>query len=216
MVDTYSIEVEKIERERLAALRRRDIALRELNNHRQVMENTAEVQNFLRDKFTGHALYLWLQAETAGLHHRLYELALHCAWQAQRAFNLERGHTAETFIPDDAWDDLHEGLQAGERLGLALNQMEKAYADRNRREYEITKHISLREVFPVAFLELQTTGVCEFTLSEWQFDLDWPGHYMRRIKSLALSLPSVTGPYTSINCRMTVLSSETRVSPELD
>lgn len=215
LAENYALEVEKIERERLATLRRRDAALRELNNHRQMMQNAAEVQDYLRDKFTGHALYLWLQSETAALHHRLHDLALHCAWAAQRAYNLERGHSAERFVSDDAWDSLHEGLLAGERLSLALNRMEKAFHDGNRREYEITRHLSLREEFPVAFLQLQATGECEISVPEWIFDLDWPGHYMRRIRTLSLSLPGVTGPYSSINCRMTLLSSRTRVSPEL-
>ena len=149
------------------------------------------------------------------MHARMYELALHCAYQAQRAFNIERGHTAEHFITDTGWDDLHEGLLAGERLGLSLRRMEKAYHDRNLREYEITKNISLREQFPAAFLQLQATGTCEIAIPEWMFDLDYPGHYMRRIKTLSVSLPCVTGPYTGIHCRMTLLSSQTRVSPNL-
>ena len=215
MVDIHTLDAEKIEREILGALRRRDVALRELNNQRQTMQNAAEVQDFLRDKFSAHALYLWLQQETAALHHRMYELTLHCAWQAQRAFNHERGHLARQFVTDTAWDSLHEGLMAGERLSLALRQMEKGYYDANLRDYEITKHISLREHFPTAYLQLQATGRCEIALPEWMFDLDYPGHYMRRIKTLSLSLPCVTGPYTGIHCRMTLLSSDTRVSPAL-
>ncbi len=215
LVDVHTIEIDKIERERLGALRRRDAALRDLNDQRQTMQNVAEVQDFLRDKFTSHALYLWLQQETAALHARMYELALHCAYQAQRAFNIERGHLAEHFVRDTGWDDLHEGLLAGERLGLSLRRMEKTYHDRNLREYEITKNISLREQFPVAFLQLQATGTCEIAIPEWMYDLDYPGHFMRRIKTLSVSLPCVTGPYTGIHCRMTLLSSQTRVSPIL-
>ena len=59
----------------------------------------------------------------------MYELALHAARQAERAFNFERGYTTRTFMPCDAWDKLHEGLLAGERLQLALRTMEKAYLD---------------------------------------------------------------------------------------
>jgi hypothetical protein len=67
-VDAIAIELEQIERQILAAERRRDIALRELNNHQQQIENTAEVHDFLHDKFTNHALYLWMQQETAAMH----------------------------------------------------------------------------------------------------------------------------------------------------
>lgn len=214
-VDVLTIEIEQIERQILAAERRRDIALRELNNHRQQIENAAEVHDFLRDKFTNHALYLWMQQETAALYYQMYELALYCARQAQRAFNFERGHTARQFIPAEIWDNLHEGLLSGERLQLALRHMEKAYYDENVREYELTKHISLRIHFPMAFLQLQLTGYCEIDIPEWMFDLDYPGHYMRRIKNVTMTIPCVVGPYTGVHCRLTLLNSKTRVDPRL-
>src|SRR6185436_8849387 len=143
-VQVLDIEIDQIERQILAADRRRDIALRELNNHEQQIENAARVHDFLRDKFTNHALYLWMQQETAAIYYQMYEMALHCARQAQRAFNFERGHTTRQFIPAEIWDNLHEGLLSAERLQLAVRHMEKAYYDENVREYELTKHISLR------------------------------------------------------------------------
>ena len=46
----------------------------------------------------------------------------------------------------------------------------------------------------LAVLQLRTTGQCTVTLPEELFDMDGPGHYFRRIKSVAMSIPSVTGP----------------------
>jgi len=214
-VDVITIEIEQIQRQILAAERRRDIALRELNNQQQQMDNSAEVHDFLRDKFTNHALYLWLQQETAALYYQSYELAMQCARQAQRAFNFERGHTARKFIECDNWDNLHEGLLAGERLQLSLRQMEKAYYDENEREYELTKSFSLKHHFPEAFFQLVQCGECEIEIPEWLFDLDYPGHYMRRIKNVTLTLPCVVGSHQGVHCRLTLLSSTTRVSPQI-
>jgi hypothetical protein len=214
-VEVIGIEIEQIERQILAAERRRDIALRELNNHQRQIEHSIEVQNFLRDKFTSHELYLFLQQETAAMHYQAYELALHTARQAQQAFNYERGYTARMFLPDDAWDNLHEGLMAGERLQMSIRQMEKAYLDANCREYELTKHISLQLNFPLAFLCLKIVGYCEIEIPEWMFDLDYPGQYMRRIKNVTVTIPCVVGPYTGVHCRLTLLSSMTRVDPRL-
>lgn len=214
-VDVLTVEIEQIEQQILAAERRRDAALHELNMQQRQSENATEINNFLRDKFTSHGLYLWMQQETAALYYRMYELALNTARQAQRAFNYERGHTARNFIPAELWDNLHEGLLAGDRLQLAVKQMEKAYYDENCREYELTKHISLRLHAPAAFLQLKLTGSCELELPEWMFDLDYPGHYLRRIKMVSLSVPCVVGPYTGIHCRMTLLSSATRVDARL-
>ncbi len=214
-VEDLGIEIEQIERQILAAERRRDGALRELNNHQRQMENSAEVQDFLRDKFTNHALFLFLQQETAALYHQMYELAVQEANQAQRAFNYERGFTERRFLPDPIWDNLHEGLLAGERLTLSVRQMEKAYYDENAREYELTKHISLRTHFPFSYLQLLATGKCEIEIPEWMFDMDYPGQYMRRIKNMSITIPCVAGPYTGVHCRLTLLSSATRADPRL-
>jgi len=211
---TLPIEIQQIELQTLGAHRRRDQALRELNNQQRQIEHAAEVQDFLRDKFTATDLYLWLQKETTALHAGMYELAHHAAREAQRAFHFERGHTTRRFIPEETWDDLHQGLMAGERLEFALRHMEKAYLDENRREHELTRHFSLRLDFPAAYLRLRITGGCEISIPEWMFDLDYPGYYMRRIKNVTLTLPCVTGPYTGVHCRLTLLSSMTRIHPE--
>ena len=65
----------------------------------------------------------------------------------------------------------------------------------------------------VALLQLRTTGRCTVRLPEALFDMDGPGHYFRRIKSVALSIPSVVGPYTSVNCTLSLLKSSLRKSP---
>ena len=210
-----TIDVEQVERQILGAQRRRDQALRELNTQRRQIDQSAEVQDFLRGKFTAHNLYLYLQKETAALHRQMYELAVHVAREAERAFNIERGHTTRHFLPREPWDSLHEGLLAGERLHNALQHMEKAYLDENTREYELTKHLSLRLHFPAAYLQLRDRGQCEVCIPEWMFDLDYPGMYMRRIKNVTMTIPCVTGPYTGVHCRLTLLSSETRTDPRL-
>jgi hypothetical protein len=214
-LEVLGLEIQQIERQLLAAERRRDIALRELNNHQRQVEHAAEVHDFLRDKFTAHQLYLFLQQETAALHAESYQLAVQVARQAERAFNLELGHTTRTFVGGEIWDDLREGLLAGERLTHALKRMEQAYLDANCREYELTKYLSLRQHFPAQFLALQTTGRCEIDIEEWRFDHDHPGHYLRRIKNVDLTVSCVAGPYTGVHCTLTLLRSSTRIDPAL-
>jgi hypothetical protein len=52
-------------------------------------------------------------------------------------------------------------------------------------------------------------------LDETLFDMDGPGHYFRRIKHVAVSLPCVVGPYASVNCTLTLLKSTIRTLPIL-
>jgi Tc toxin complex TcA C-terminal TcB-binding domain len=41
--------------------------------------------------------------------------------------------------------------------------------------------------------------------------MDYPDHYMRRLKTVNLTIPCVAGPYTSINCKLTLVGSQIRI-----
>jgi hypothetical protein len=114
-----------------------------------------------------------------------------------------------------AWDSLRKGLLCGERLYLQLKSLERAYLDGNRREYELTRHYSLVLNNPEALVRLKALGSCEIELPEALFDADYPGHYMRRIKSVSLSIPAVVGPTTGVNFTLTMLRDKTRVETSL-
>ena len=110
---------------------------------------------------------------------------------------------SQDFISFNYWDGGRKGLFSGEAFYLDLKRLELAYPDNNKREQELTRHVSLRQLDPMALLTLKATGRCQVTIPEWLYDRDCPGHYMRRIKSVALTIPSVVGPYTSLNCTLT-------------
>jgi len=214
-VEVLDIEIEQIEIQILGAERHRDQALQELNLQQRQLEQSREVLDLLRDQFTSHELYLYLQKESAALYWKLYQLARHLAQDAQRAFNFELGYLQRDFLLREEWDNLHEGLLSGERLELALHGMEAEYLQCNRRQYELTKHISLALHFPLQFLRLKLTGCCEIEVPEWMFDMDYPGHYLRSLKSVSMTIPCVTGSYTGVHCRLTLLSSLTRIDQSL-
>jgi hypothetical protein len=117
---------------------------------------------------------------------------------------------SSNYIQFGYWDSLKKGLLSGERLYLDLKRLENAYLDQNKRDFEITKNISLVLLDPVALISLKETGQCYVSLPESFFDTDYPGHYMRRIKSIGLTIPCVTGPYTSVNCTLTLTQSKIR------
>ncbi|MFE0458304.1 neuraminidase-like domain-containing protein [Kitasatospora sp. NPDC058965] len=209
------LEIAQAERQILAAERRRAAALGELNTVQRQIENAREVGELLRDKATSHAHFLWLQKELAVLYRQMYELAGCTVRQAEHAFNVERGFTDQRFVPDGSWHDLHDGLTAGQQLTLAVRRMDAAYTTDNVREYELTKHVSLRKYFGAAFLDLKVNGECVVELPEWLFDLDYPGHYLRRLKSVSLTVPAVVGPFTGLHARLTLLANTIRVVPTL-
>jgi len=211
------IELEEIERQKLAADRRKAVALRELNSHRQQMENDRQIRQFMHDRFTKQDLYIFLQQEMSILYRRSYELAMAAARDAEALlyYEIQCESVRKDYLPP-MWNNLREGLTTGERLQLALSSMERSYREFNRREYELSKYISLSVSFPAAFLRLKATGECQIDIPEWLFDLDYPGQYMRRIKTVSLTIPCVTGPYTGVNCKLQLLASKIRVSPDLE
>lgn len=205
-------ELRQMERQIIAAEIRKSIAVQELENQRKQAENTKEVESYLKTKFTNQQLYEWFLGQLSSLYFESYRLTHTVAKRAERTFRQELGREDSDFIRFSYWDDLKKGLLSGERLAQDLKRMEVAYLDENAREYEVTKHVSLASLSPTALIELRRTGVCEFTVPEWAFDLDYAGHYMRRIKSVGVTVPCVVGPYSGVNCTLTLQSSSVRVS----
>jgi hypothetical protein len=204
-----------------AAEIREVVAQKELESHRKQMEHSKEIMRFLNEegtertgKKTNKALYAWMKREVKGLYAQAFQLAFDVAKKAERALqhelnNRDRGYLQFGYLAGK------EGLLAGEKLYLDLKRMELAYQELNQREYELTKHVSLLQVDPLALVQLRRTGSCALRLPEALFDLDGPGHYFRRIRSVAVSIPCVAGPYASVNCTLTLRKSSIRKTPAL-
>jgi len=73
----------------------------------------------------------------------------------------------------------------------------------------------LLQVAPLALIQLRAAGTCMVTLPEELFDLDGPGHYFRRIKSVAVTIPCVTGPYAAVSCTLALENSSIRGSAQI-
>jgi len=205
-----NLELSQIQKQIDAADIRKQIVDQEVKNHDLQVENAKATDAFMRDKFTNRELYDWMVGQISGLYFQSYQLAYDIAKRAERAYRFELGLEDSNFIKFGYWDSLKKGLLAGEQLHQALKRMEMAYLDQNKREYEITKHVSISTVDPLALLKLKETGECFVNLPESLFDIDHPGQYMRRLRSVSLTIPCVTGPYTGINCKLTLLGSSIR------
>ncbi len=212
-VDVANTEVGHLGKLIAAAEDRRLIAQYEADNHETQLTQSGAVLDFLRDKYTGEQLYRWTVSQLSTVYFQTYRLAYDVARQADRAYRFERAVDSSNFIQFGYWDSLKHGLLSGERLRLALAQLEDAYHRGNRRELELTRSVSLLLTDPMALLALKQTGECEISLPEALFDADHPGHYLRRVRSVSLTVPCVVGPYTNVNATLRLLRSRTRTSP---
>ncbi|MHC1764916.1 MAG: toxin [Verrucomicrobiia bacterium] len=205
-------EISQVDKQIAAAELRLAIAKKELENHVIQIEDAKTFDAHMRSKYTNEELYQWQIGQISSVFFQSYRLAYDLAKRAERCLRFELGLNDSSFISFGYWDGLKKGLLSGEKLQYDLRRLESAYLEQNRREFELTKSISLGVLDPLALVKLRETGRCFFRLPEELFDLDYPGHYFRRIKSVSLTLPCVAGPYTTVSCTLRLLKNSIRTT----
>lgn len=204
------LELKQIDKQIAAAEIRFAIAEKDLENHDLQIEQSKEVDDFLGGKYTNEELYDYMVGQISAVYFQSYQLAFNTSKRAEKCFQHELGVENTSFISFGYWDNLKKGLLSGERLQYDLRRLEAAYLEQNRREYELTKHVSLAQLDPVALLKLRQNGDCFVDIPETVFDMDYPGHYFRRLRTVGLSIPCVAGPFITIACTLTLTSNHLR------
>ncbi|OZY41543.1 hypothetical protein CJF43_12345 [Pseudomonas fragi] len=196
----------------------------QLKHAETAMEQARLSYQMLNKRFTSAELYQWLNSHLADFYYQAYDAAYSLCLTAQACWQFERADWNTGFIQTSHWNSQFKGLTAGESLKLDLQQMKTAYIQGNRRELEISKTVSLRllhgkDRLPTlnkdwATLKNQMTsqGTLDFELSKALYDDDYPGHYLRRIKSVSVSLPATLGPYEDIRATLTQTWNQTHLS----
>jgi hypothetical protein len=208
-------ELAQIDKQIVAAEIRKEIAETDLKNHELQIENAKKTDEFMHSKFTNKELYDWVIGQISSVYFRAYQLAHDFAKKAERSYRFELGND-DTFIQYGYWDSMKKGLQSADHLIHDIKRMETSYLDKNKREYEIAKHISLSMLDPLALVKLRATGVCDFEVPEVLYDMDHSGQYFRRIKSVSISLPCIAGPYTSMSAKLSLVNNRYRKNTNPD
>ncbi|SDV05715.1 neuraminidase-like domain-containing protein [Pseudomonas corrugata] len=181
--------------------------------------------DFLGKRFTKTQLYQWLNSQLATVYRQAYDATLSLCLAAEAGWQYETADFNSRFIQPGAWHTTYRGLGAGELLKLNLLNMHAGYLQRHERELEIHKTISLRQLkgkttsslnkeWSQMHTELKKGG-CEFELTHQLFEDDYKGqqHYLRRIKTISVTLPAVVGPYENIRATLTQTASTVFLSP---
>lgn len=208
-------ELDSIDKQIKAAEIRKEIAETDLKNHELQIENAKKTDEFMRSKFTNRELYDWMIGQISSVYFKAYQLTHDFAKKTERCYRFELGND-DSFIFYGYWDSLKKGLQSADHLIHDIKRMETSYLDKNKREYELTKHVSLAMLDPLALVRLRATGTCDFDVPEVLFDMDYSGQYFRRIKSVSISLPCVAGPYTSISAKLSLVNNRYRKNTSPD
>lgn len=170
-------------------------------------EQAQSLYAFVVNRASGAALYQWLLSQMSSLYFQAYDAVLSLCLSTEASWQYEIGDGDTRFIPASAWADDRHGLTAGESLQMGLQQMEAAFLARHDRRLELTKTLSLRQLlaegagegddigWEAVIGELRSAGTLAFSLKPSLFDRDYPGHYLRQLVQVTVSLPGVLGPY---------------------
>jgi len=202
-------ELASMDKQITAAEIRKEIAETDLKNHELQIENAKKTDDFMRSKFTNKELYDWMIGQISAVYFRSYQLAHDFAKKTERCYHFELGND-DSFISYGYWDSMKKGLQSADHLIHDIKRMETGYLDKNKREYEITKHVSLALLDPLALVRIRATGISDFEIPEVLYDMDHPGQYFRRLKSVSVSLPCIAGPYTSVSAILSLVNNRYR------
>ncbi len=207
-------ELAQLEEQINASQIRIEMAKRDLDAHDRQISNAVEMQQVIDAQFANRDLFIWMRTELSNLYRSAYNDALSLAKQAEQCFNFElwdvEGPSNAVFITTDHWNGLKKGLLSGEKLERQLRTMQTNYDAQNDRLFELNKNISLAEVDPGALLRFKQTGKTVFSIPEFIFDLDYAGQYQRRIKSIAITIPCVAGPYGNVTARLSLTGNRVR------
>ncbi|RON02004.1 hypothetical protein BK659_26205 [Pseudomonas brassicacearum] len=189
-------------------------------------QQAQELYSFYKTRATNVELYRWLLSQMATLYFQAYDAVVGLCLSAEASWQYEMGDFDTRVIRPNVWMDNRHGLSAGESMQLDLMRLERDFLNRNERRLELTKTISLRQLFEKGEYTTRKTweavltelgkGKLDFELSQKLFDSDYPGHFCRQITTVAVSLPVVLGPYQDVRATLTQTSSTTVLKANVD
>ncbi|KII31454.1 neuraminidase-like domain-containing protein [Pseudomonas fluorescens] len=213
-LDQSKLEAEQIQAQLAVYEEQHKATQLQLRQAQTALNQAKATHDFLlsSNRFSRSQTYDWLNSKFASFYHTAYTTAQSLCQAAEACWQYEMGDFTRTFIRPGAWNASYRGLGAGEELKMSLQQMHSQYLQNNRRDLEIRKTVSLKELKdkdagptlnkPWAEIKksLVENGTCEFELTQAMFEDDYAGenHYLRRIKTISVTLPACLGPYQDI------------------
>lgn len=223
--DNAESEVKQTEAQLEALKIRREAAVLQKAYLETQRDQTLTQLTFLKNKFTGEALYSWLRGKLSAIYYQFFDLTVSRCLMAQKAYEWStgEGEGSSNFIRPGAWRGNYAGLMAGEALLLNLTQMEQAYLQKGAREKEVTRTVSLAQVYgkgnekysfsdsvaqllndllkETSGLSMKETALeASLTLPALNIRADYPDKLgnKRRIKNISVTLPALVGPYQDV------------------
>jgi hypothetical protein len=188
------------------------IAAQDLTNASLQADHASNVVSFLANKFNNVALYQWMSGVLGSIYSYFLRQATAIARLAEGQLAFERQEKAPSIIQSDYWRPLNpastlvtatNGLTGADRLLADITQLDQYALDTDKFKLQLTKMISLERLDPVAFQRFIQTGALRFRSPMALFDRDFPGHYVRMIKQVRVSVVALIPPNDGIRATLT-------------
>lgn len=171
-----------------------------LAQYEQERTNLEEAYVSMTTGFTIIPVYNWLVARQQLIYGAAYDAVLSLCLSTEAAWRYEIGdYQREAFIKTSAWSDTYKGMLVGESLLLDLQQMENAYLLANERRLTIKKSFVLEQEGSATEHTLTKSSssggslAYTFEFKARDFDRNYPGHYLRQIQHVSVSLELESG-----------------------
>lgn len=176
-------------------------------------ENAQAVVEFLNNKFTNVELYEWMSDILGEVYSYFLQQATSMAQLAFNQLSFERQERPPAYIQSDYWQIPSDrtsseeevdrrGLTGSARLLQDIYQLDQYAFDSNQRKLQLTESFSLARLFPYEFQEFRETGVLPFATPMSMFDRSFPGHYLRLIKRVRVSVVGLIPPTEGIRASL--------------
>ncbi|NMF84104.1 neuraminidase-like domain-containing protein [Nodosilinea sp. P-1105] len=179
-------------------------------------DNAEDVVDFLANKFTNVELYDWMSNILERAYAFFLQQATAMAKLAEGQLAFERQQTPPPFIQPDYWEAPSDsaivaqngnapdrrGLTGSTRLQQDLYELDQYAFTTNQRKLQITKTISLARLSPAEFQQFRETGIMPFATPMELFDRDFPGHYLRLIRRVSVSVIALIPPTEGIRATL--------------
>lgn len=208
------------EQQVLLAATHKDIALKEQLIAGMQYDQTKATVDFLANKFTNAELYAWMSGILGGAYNYFLQQATAMAQLAQYQLSFERQETPPTFIKGDYWEITDDAGQAAnnqnaqpDRLGLTgsvrllqdITRLDEFAFESNHRKLQLAETFSLARLLPAEFQRFRDSGRLPFATPMKLFDQGFPGHYLRLIKRVRISIVALVSPVQGV--RATLIAS---------
>ncbi|MFI7598295.1 neuraminidase-like domain-containing protein [Actinoplanes sp. NPDC049681] len=194
-------------------------------------DNADRLVDYLDGKFTSVELFDWMSETFERVYSTVLQHATATARMAANQLAFERQEGTPPPIAGDYWaapptdgapgsgegDGVdRRGLTGAERLLADLVTLDQYAFETQRRKLQLAKTISLAALAPMELEQLRAGGVMTFGTPMELFDRDFPGHYLRMIKRVTVSVVALVPPVEGIHATLSSTgASRIVVGPEL-